>query len=147
MPIQLVGTALRSMGWHFLRLPQPRLLECQRCKSVIAAKERFFYERNIWWLKFLFQAKIVISNHVNVLTTFSVHFTAHLMNTCIFQGKCQIVWVTQNFWLGWCLFFIAVYIFISRIQMSILEFIPVLFFWNTQHYCIMNVCCMWIYQL
>ena len=47
----------------------------------------------------LFQIKIIISNRVNVLTIFSIHFATHLMNKSVsFDGKHEIVWVTPNFW-------------------------------------------------
>ena len=40
----------------------------------------------------------MISNLVNVLTIFSIHFATHVLNKSVsFHGKHEIVWVTTNF--------------------------------------------------
>ena len=62
------------------------------CKAVIAAIGELFDESKVWRTKLLFQIKLIISNLVNVLTIFSIHFATH------FHGKHEIVWVTPNFW-------------------------------------------------
>jgi len=52
-----------------------------------------------WRTKLIFQIQIIISNLVNVLTIFSIHFAIHLINKSVsFHGKLKIVWVTPNFW-------------------------------------------------
>ena len=64
------------------------------CKAEIAANGELFDEST----KLLFQIKIIISNLVNVLTLFSIHFATHLINKSVsFHGKHEIVWVTPNF--------------------------------------------------
>ena len=41
---------------------------------------------------------MIISNLVNVLTIFSIHFATHLMNKSVsFHGKHEIDWVTLSF--------------------------------------------------
>ena len=65
------------------------------CKAVIAANREFFDESKVWRIKLLFQIKNIISNLVNVLTIFFIHFATHLMNKS-FHGK--LVWVTTNIW-------------------------------------------------
>ena len=68
------------------------------CNAVIAANGAFFDESKVWRTKLIFQIKIIISNFVNVLTIFSIHFATHLINKSVsFHGKHEIVWVTPNF--------------------------------------------------
>ena len=70
------------------------------CKAVIAANGELFDESKVWRTKLLFKIGIIISNHVNVLTIFFIHFATHLMNKSVsFHGKHEIVWVTPNFWM------------------------------------------------
>ena len=80
------------------------------CKAVIAANGEFFDESIVWRTKLLFRIKIIISNLVNVLTIFSIHFANQLMNTSMgFHGKHEIVWVTTNFWT-------VVYMFLKKMS-------------------------------
>ena len=53
------------------------------CKAVIAGNGELFDESNVWRTK-LFQIKMIISNIINVLTIFSIHFATHLMNKSVF---------------------------------------------------------------
>ena len=49
------------------------------CKAGIAANGELFEESKVWRTK-LFKIKIIISNLINVLIIFSIHFATHLMN-------------------------------------------------------------------
>ena len=60
------------------------------CNAVIAANGAFFDEGKVSRTKLMFQIKIIISNLVNVLTIFSIHFATHLIN------KSEFSWKTQN---------------------------------------------------
>jgi len=49
--------------------------------------------------KLIFQIKIILSNLVNVLTIFSIHFAINLIYKRVsFHVKHEIVWVNPNFW-------------------------------------------------
>lgn len=58
------------------------------CNAVIAANGAFFDKSKVWRTKLLFQIKIIISNFVNVLTIFSIHFATQLINKSVsFHGN------------------------------------------------------------
>ena len=46
----------------------------------------FFDESKVWRIKLIFQIKIIISNLVNVLTIFSIHFANHLINRVFMEN-------------------------------------------------------------
>jgi len=57
---------------------------------------------------------MIISNLVNVLTIFSIHFATHLINKSVsFHGKHKILWVIPNFWTV-----VYIYIYATELWLS-----------------------------